>query len=98
MPTFAVTPQFRRDHKSLTPEQRARFKSAVVDQFVPDVDSGTFRPSLRVKRVQGVPRVFEMTWAPDGRATWQFGEPIRDGMRHVVWRRIGTHDDVFADP
>ncbi|MGH3945415.1 MAG: hypothetical protein ACRDSI_10275 [Pseudonocardiaceae bacterium] len=96
MPTFATTPRFRRDHKALAPEQRARFEKVVREEFVPDVDANQWRPGRRVKRVQGVPKVFEMTWAPDGRATWQFGAPIREGVRHVIWRRVGTHD-IFAD-
>jgi hypothetical protein len=96
VPTFATTPRFERDYRSLTDEQRARFQKVVREEFVPDVDLGRFRPSLRVKRVQGVPKVFEMTWAPDGRATWEYGAPIRDGVRHVIWRCVGTHD-VFRN-
>jgi hypothetical protein len=96
VPTFATTPRFRRDLKALSPEQLAQFKKVVCEEFVPDVDANRWRPGLRVKRVQGVPKVFEMTWAPDGRATWEFGAPIRDGARHVIWRRVGTHD-IFTD-
>lgn len=96
MPTFATTPRFRRDLKALAPEQRARFEKVVREEFVPDVDANQWRPGLRIKRVQSVPKVFEMTWAPDGRATWQFGALIRDGVRHVIWRRVGTRD-IFAD-
>lgn len=89
-------PRFRRDFKALSPEQRAHFEKVVHEEFVSDVDANRWRPGLRVKRVQGVPKVFEMTWAPDGRATWEFGAPIRDGVRHVIWRRVGTHD-IFTD-
>jgi hypothetical protein len=96
VPTFAATPRFRRDLKALSSEQLAQFKKVVCEEFVPDVDANRWRPGLRVKRVQGVPKVFEMTWAPDGRATWEFGVPIRDGVRHVIWRRVGTHD-IFTD-
>lgn len=96
MPTFAMTPQFERDLKALDFAQRDRFRRTVTEQFVPDVDSGKFRPGLRVKKVQGVPKVFEMTWAPDGRATWEYGDPIRAGIRHVIWRRVGTHA-IFRD-
>jgi len=35
--------------------------------------------------------------APDGRATWQFGEEVVDGQPHIIWRRIGTHD-IFTRP
>jgi len=91
-----MTPRFRRDLKALSPEQRARFEKVVCEEFVPDVDANRWRPGLRVKRVQGVSKVFEMTWAPDGRATWEFGAPIRDGVRHMIWRRVDTHD-IFID-
>jgi hypothetical protein len=95
VPTFAVTQRFRRDLKELTPGQRDRFERVVRDQFVPDIESGAFRPGLRVKRVQATSGVYEMTWAPDGRATWQYADPLRPGVRHIVWRRIGTHA-IFA--
>lgn len=96
MPTFATTPRFWRDLKALAPEQRARFEKVVREEFVPDVDANQWRSGLRIKRVQSVPKVWEMTWAADGRATWEFGTPIRDGVRHVIWRRVGTHD-IFTD-
>jgi hypothetical protein len=96
MPTFATTPRFRRDLKALAPEQRARFEKVVREEFVPDIEANQWRPGLRIKRVHSVPKVWEMTWAPDGRATWEFGAPIRDGVRHVIWRRVGTHD-IFAE-
>ena len=62
-----------------------------------DLRAGRFRRGLRVKDVQGAAGIFEMTWAPDGRATFQYGEERRPGDRHVIWRRIGTHD-VFVQP
>jgi hypothetical protein len=98
VPTFTTTPQFTRDVKALTADQRARFQKVVREEFVVDLAAGTgqFRPGLRVKKVQGVPKVFEMTWAPDGRATWQYGPEVREGVAHVVWRRVGTHA-IFRD-
>lgn len=56
-----------------------------------------FRKGLRVRGVQGASGVFEMTWADDGRATFEYGEPLREGEVHVIWRRVGTHD-VFGRP
>jgi hypothetical protein len=38
-----------------------------------------------------------MTWAADGRATFEYGQEIRPGEPHIIWRRIGTHD-VFRQP
>ena len=35
-----------------------------------------------------------MTWAPNGRATFHYGEPIKEGEPHLVWRRVGTHDTL----
>lgn len=66
---------FDRDLRRLTRQQRDRFFVAVI-AFIEDllaieeVRTDRFRPGLRVKGVQGVPGMFEMTWAPDGRATF----------------------------
>lgn len=98
MPTYEVTDTFKKDLASLDQLDRTRFEKAVV-AFVEDLRSRDrgFRPSLRVKGVQGARGFYEMTWAPDGRATFQYGEQLRAGEPHVVWRRIGTHD-VFTRP
>lgn len=97
MPTREVLASFWRDWDRLTPQQQRRFRAAVAD-FVADLRAGQgFRPGLRVKRVQGRQAVFEMTWAPDGRATFQYGTEVRSGEAHVIWRRVGTHD-VFRRP
>ena len=96
MPTFAQTDRFRRDFAKLTAEQKAVFRAAAA-RFVADLPSGRFRPGLRIKGVQGADGVFEMTWADDGRATFEYGPAVRDGETHVIWRRIGTHG-IFARP
>jgi hypothetical protein len=97
MPTFEVLPRFARDFAKLTPEQARRFRRVVLGEFVPGLASGQFLPGLRIKGVQAAPGVFELTWAPDGRATWQYGEEKIAGSPHVVWRRIGTHA-IFDPP
>ena len=98
MPRYSRTDQFLKDWADLDPGDRARFKAAVRDKFVPDLESGHgFRPGLRVKRVEGTREVWEMTFASDGRATWQYADDSRPGDPHVIWRRIGTHD-VFRSP
>ncbi len=51
----------------------------------------TFPPRLRVKRVQGHPGIWELTFAPDGRATFQYGDEVTPGETHVIWRRVGDH-------
>lgn len=96
MPTFATTPRFRRDYRKLTAAQRERFRKIVITEFAPDAEAGRFRSGLRVKGVQGAPGVYEMTWAPDGRATWQYGKEQHLGVPYVIWRRVGTH--AIFDP
>lgn len=98
MPTFATTPRFERDWKDLTRQQWERFRRVVREHFVPDLDAGAFRPGLRVRGVQGASGVYEMTWAPDGRATWEYGAEQRPGTPHVIWRRVGTHQIFDPGP
>jgi hypothetical protein len=38
-----------------------------------------------------------MTWAPDGRATFSYGEERVPGKAHVIWRRSGFHA-IFTPP
>jgi hypothetical protein len=66
----------------LTPQQQRAFRQ-VLEQFIADLRRGTFRPALRVKRVQGYPGVWEVSWAPDGRATFEYGDEIQ-GEPHIV--------------
>ncbi|MBW3557895.1 MAG: hypothetical protein KY454_13260 [Actinobacteria bacterium] len=97
MPTFVWLARFGEDFKSLTPAQQAAFLVA-VEQFVEDLSKGgQFRKGLRVKGVRGAPGIFEMTWAVDGRATFQYGAFVTPGEPHVIWRRIGTHQ-IFKQP
>ncbi|MGD9890413.1 MAG: hypothetical protein AB7R89_00605 [Dehalococcoidia bacterium] len=96
MPTYDWTDEFRREFESLSPLRQALFLAAVA-KFVDDLRRGPIRKSLRVKRFRGRPGLWEMTWAPDGRALFEYGEPIRPGDRHIVWRRIGTHN-IFEQP
>lgn len=98
MATFEKAARFEKDWADLDPADKERFRRAVTN-FVADLDSeGGFRPGLRVKRVQGTDGIFEMTFAPDGRATWQYGDELRPGQPHVIWRRIGTHDVLTRPP
>jgi hypothetical protein len=91
MPTYDVLERFFRDYERLTVEQRQDFLRA-RNQFVDDLKTGRgFRPGLRVKRVRGTADIWEMTWADDGRATWQYGPELTPGEPHIIWRRIGTH-------
>ncbi|MDE0606371.1 MAG: hypothetical protein OXH78_04350 [Acidimicrobiaceae bacterium] len=96
MPTHDETNAFMRDYGSLTAQQQDRFDSK-REEFTDDLLSMEddprkgFRPGLRVKKVQGESGLFEMTWAPDGRAIFSMGSPVIEGKRHIVWRRVGDH-------
>jgi hypothetical protein len=97
LPTYETLPRFDRDYDRLSPAQRTSFRVA-IEKFVADLDRGRgFRSGLRVKGVQGSPGIYELTWADDGRATFQFGPSKDAGEPHVIWRRVGTHN-VFGNP
>ena len=96
MATWEKTDRFLSDYEDLSANQRNAFMSAVRD-LVEDLPSRQFGSSLRVKGVQAAPGVFEMSWADDGRATWQYGPEVMKGQPHIIWRRIGRHD-IFANP
>ena len=95
---------FARDWVRLSADERARFLDVLRNEFHPACERFGQDPStpwprgLRVKRVQGMPGVWEMTWSfggPDGRATFEWLEI--DGKLGVRWRRIGRHE-IFSRP
>ncbi len=98
MPTHVETSRFLREYDRLSLELQRRFRVA-LGIFIADLlamEEGLvrwfdFRPGLRVKKVQGAQDLYEMTWAPDGRALFRIEEEILTGKLHVVWERIGTH-------
>jgi mRNA-degrading endonuclease YafQ of YafQ-DinJ toxin-antitoxin module len=97
VPTFERLASFLRDFDALTPSQRAAFLRALV-MFIADLREGKgFRKSLRVKKMAGFDGVWELSWAPDGRATFEYGAPVKEGQAHIRWRRVGTHD-IFSRP
>ena len=78
MPTYDRGDRFRRDWARLDKEQQKSFLKA-RDNLVEDLremEAGrrsSLRHGLRIKGVKGTPGVFEMWWAPDGRATFSWG-------------------------
>jgi hypothetical protein len=97
LPTYAWWARFANDFDSLSSDQQAAFLVA-VSQFVDDLRAGKgFRKGLRVKGVKGAAGIFEMTWAADGRATLEYGEEVREGEPHILWRRVGAHS-IFNIP
>jgi len=72
MPTYEPSRRFFREFDGLTAAQQARFLR-VVAQLVTALRTSPpdFPAGLWVKRVQGSSNVWELTWAPDGRATFE---------------------------
>ena len=96
MPTYDWTARFRREFESLSPAQQTRFLRA-IRHFVGDLRTGSVRAGFRIKPFQGAPGLLEFTWAPDGRALFRYGSPIRGNDPHVIWERIGGHE-IFENP
>ena len=98
MPTFERLARFDREFRRM-PRELQRAFLAMLPGFIEALRASppAFSPALRVKRVQGVPGVWEVTFAADGRATFAYGEEVIAGEAHVVWRRVGTHH-VLAEP
>ena len=97
MPTYAWLARFGADFAALSPTQQQAFLAAVVE-FVEDLRAGRgFRSALPIKGVRGAPGIFEMTWAPDERATFQYGDPVVADKPHIIWRRVGTNS-VLRQP
>lgn len=92
MPTYEWLRSFGRDFAAMDGPLQEAFLRA-VSELVEDLRGDRQpRPGLRVKGVRGYEGVFEMTWAPNGRATFNYGEERLPGHPHIVWRRIGSHD------
>jgi hypothetical protein len=97
MPTREILESFWRGCDRLSPEDQRAFLAA-VEKFVHDLRAGSgIRKGLRVKGVQGARGIYELTWAADGRATFQFGPAVVDDEPHIIWRRIGRHE-IFGNP
>jgi hypothetical protein len=97
VPTYQLLPRFLRDLKALSKKDAEAFRRSVV-LFIAGLRAGSFDPRLRVKRVKSTADVWEMAWAPDGRATFQYGDEINPGEPHIVWRRVGDHSILDRNP
>lgn len=100
MPTYAVEDSFWSDWRRLSSRQREAFLNelaAFVDVLKQNEDAGfpsipVFPKRLGVTPMVGKRKVMEFAWAPDGRATWQYGPRQKPGKYHVVWRHVGSHE------
>lgn len=86
---LAYSERFKRNFKKLNPDckRAAREKLAL---FIDD----PFHPSLRSKRIQGSPDMWESSTNMDVRMTWRWGE--EEGV--VELSNIGEHDKTLRNP
>jgi hypothetical protein len=103
---FERTDHFIAEFKKLTPRERSLALTMVEDinsAYAAHRATGKdgipqWPARLRVRKVEGIAKVWEITWSfsgPDGRATFEYFD--LDGEPAILWRRIGTHD-IFKAP
>jgi hypothetical protein len=92
VPTFERLARFDREFRRLPREMQQAFL-AMLPLFIAALREKppAFPPSLRVHRVQGSTAVWEVTFAADGRGTFEYGNEVIEGEAHIIWRRIGGH-------
>jgi len=97
-PTYEPLPRFWRDYEGLSEADREAFKQA-VELFKEGLVAGHFHPGLRIHRIDSAPGVWSLSWGSgnDGRATFQYGSPRREGEAHIIWRRVGRHS-IYRRP
>jgi len=98
VPTFARLARFDREFRRL-PRELQRAFLAMLPVFIAALKKSppSFPAALRIHRVQGSAGIWEITFAADGRATFEYGEEIVPGEPHIIWRRVGSHD-VLSEP
>jgi mRNA interferase RelE/StbE len=84
---FVRTERFRRAYRRLQERDRERVKKALA-QLLAD----RTHPGLRVKRVQGTERIWEMRAGRDLRITFEIEEET------YVLRNVGHHDAALKRP
>jgi mRNA interferase RelE/StbE len=89
---FVRTERFRRAYRKLDGRHRELVKKALA-QFLAD----RAYPGLRVKRIQGTGRIWEMRAGGDIRITFEFEEG-EEGTSVVVLRNVGHHNPTLRNP
>ena len=103
MPTHEELERFRHEYRRLSRDQRAQFRTA-LRRFRDALQAWELRgmrgppefpAGLRVKAFYAE-ECWELTWAADGRALWNYGAKRREGRCHIVWLRVGSHE-IFEE-
>jgi mRNA interferase RelE/StbE len=89
---FVRTNRFLRAYRKLDERYRELIKRALI-QFVADRTN----PSLRIKRIRGTERIWEMRAGRDIRITFEF-QDSGDEITTIVLRNVGHHDQILKSP
>lgn len=91
MPTYDVLPGCWLDYRQLDLDARKEFM-AKVQLFIHALSEEPviFPNELRIHKLKGL-EYWSMTWAPDGRAVFIWGDEVIPGERHVIWIGVGSH-------
>ena len=96
MPTHEEDGAFLRDFRGLTDAQRERFRQArakmIEDLKEMEAGDGLWLRTGLVRKLSGRGDLYELRWAPDGRAIFSIGPPQQPGLLHIQWHRCGTHE------
>jgi hypothetical protein len=99
MPTYEAEERFWNQYSDLNPEDKKLFREArqQFTKILLDYEARGHRGIPRFPKKLGVtpfvgkPNIMEFAWDDDGRCTWHYGAPRKQGRYHIVWRLIGTH-------
>jgi hypothetical protein len=89
MPKYDRLQQFMREWRKLTSAQQQQFEAAWRAIAVALSLTKALPPPPLVQKMSGQ-EIYEVRWAPDGRATFHI-EHDANGEQIIVWRRIGDH-------
>ncbi len=89
MPKYDTLASFDTEYAKLTPEQKRRFRIA-VKKIINALKNGTFPPPPLVEKMAGY-SYYEVRWAADGRATFEYVFDAVLGEHVIIWRHIGDH-------
>ncbi len=95
MPKFDKETGFLAEYAKLSSQEKKQFRAA-VRKIIAALDAGKFPGPPLVQKMTDRD-VYEVRWAANGRATFQYKYDAALGENVVIWRRIGDHR-VLTNP
>jgi mRNA-degrading endonuclease YafQ of YafQ-DinJ toxin-antitoxin module len=88
---IGITNRFKRSFKALSLEEKKAFKKHI--ELLIKYINPPFYPSLQIKKIGGISRIFECNINKEIRMTWQY---IQSDI--ILFRNIGKHDRTLSYP